>query len=117
MFEGWLTWVEGSADTPGGCPFIVACTEYDDRPGPIRSLLDRYLGEFMAGLRRSASLAVDAGHFHADLDLDQFAYDFYALVLAHHHFSRFHRDRAVTDRSRASFERLLADCRRSLPSS
>ena len=35
LFERWLAW-ETSPSLPGGCPFVAAATELDDRPGPAR---------------------------------------------------------------------------------
>jgi AcrR family transcriptional regulator len=108
LFERWLDWERGGRALPGGCVFIMAASEFDDRPGVVRDRLVGYLEEWMDNLERAARLAVEAGHFRADLDVAQFAHDFYAIILAHHHFSRLLRDRRATARARAAFERLIA---------
>src|SRR5262249_47870834 len=38
LFEAWLAW-ERSSSLPGGCPFIAAAVELDDRPGPARDFI------------------------------------------------------------------------------
>ena len=38
LFERWLQW-ESSPSLPGGCPFVTASFELDDRPGPVREPL------------------------------------------------------------------------------
>ena len=35
LFDRWLAW-EQSPSLPGGCPFMAASFELDDRPGPVR---------------------------------------------------------------------------------
>lgn len=111
LFERWLDWEKGGRALPGGCVFIMAASEFDDRPGPVRERLVGYLEEWMANLERAAHLAVEAGHFRRDLDIGQFAHDFYAIILAHHHFNRLVRDARSTDRASRAFERLVADAR------
>jgi AcrR family transcriptional regulator len=111
LFERWLDWEKGGRALPGGCVFIMAASEFDDRPGAVRERLVGYLEEWMENLERAARLAVEAGHFRRDLDVAQFAHDFYAIILAHHHFSRLLRHARSTARARHAFERLLADAR------
>src|SRR5688572_27760940 len=38
LFERWLAWGRDSA-LPGGCVFVAATAELDDRPGPVRERL------------------------------------------------------------------------------
>ncbi|GAF95823.1 unnamed protein product, partial [marine sediment metagenome] len=35
LFENWLAWSKQEF-MPGGCIFVVAAVELDDRPGPAR---------------------------------------------------------------------------------
>lgn len=106
MFENWLRWSKDEA-LPGGCVFIGAANEMDDRPGPVRDRLVEYQNEWIDSLATTARSAVKAGDFHPDLDCRQFAYDFYSIILAYHHFSRLIRDDSAEDRARRSFGHLL----------
>ncbi len=110
LFERWLTWVNG-LDTPGGCLLIAASVELDDRPGPQRDFLVRSHRARVAALAKAARIAIDAGHFRADLDPEQFAFDFYAITLGFHDSNRLLRDPRAEERARDFFERLLASCR------
>jgi AcrR family transcriptional regulator len=110
LFARWLAWAESKA-VPGGCPFMSAANEYDDRPGPVRDYLVEGQQRWLGGLAKAARLAVDRGEFRADLDLEQFAHDFYALALAYNHFRRLLRDPRAEERARAGFENLLAAAR------
>lgn len=104
LFENWLSW---SRSMPGGCFFVAAANELDDRPGPLRDQLVAYQRDWTSALATAARIAVQEGHFHRDLDVSQFAYDFYSILLAYHHFSRLMSDRNAEARARRSFERLL----------
>lgn len=105
LFENWLTWEE--TRTPGGCPFVAAAHELDDRPGLLRDALFGAQSEWVATIATAAGIAVDEGHFSAELDVEQFAYEMYALFLGFHFYHRLLRDPASANRARASFERLL----------
>jgi AcrR family transcriptional regulator len=107
LFDRWLSWV----DRPGGCFFVSASSELDDRPGPARDALARTLKDWLDQLAHAARIAVAEGHFRADLDPHQFAFDSYSIMLGHHLFGRFLRDPATTERTRKAYE-ALADASR-----
>ena len=95
----------------GGCIFIAAAAELDDQPGPTRDFLASTQKSLHQALARSAELAVEQGHFKKGLDLEQFAFELYAIILAFHHASRLLRDGKAKERSRVAFERLLDSAR------
>jgi AcrR family transcriptional regulator len=97
LFERWLAW----GDRPGGCFFVGATPELDDRPGPPRDALVRACKDWIDALATAAEIAVTEGHFHAGLDARQFAFELYGIMLAHHTFQRFLRDTAAMDRGRS----------------
>src|SRR5215213_2353097 len=107
LFDRWLQW-EDAPFLPGGCPFISIANELDDRPGPLRDRLVGCQRDWLQTLATAARIGVTEGHFRADLDPDQFAYDLYAIILAYHHFSRLLRDPAAVQRARQAFTALLA---------
>jgi len=112
FFSSWLDWGRGQMSASGGCVFIAAANEFDDRDDtPLRNRLVEYQTEWLRGLAHAAQLGVDEGHFRADLDTDQFAYEFYSIILAFHHSSRLLRDARSDERAERQFERLIADSR------
>jgi AcrR family transcriptional regulator len=110
LFERWLAW-ETASFLPGGCPFIAVSNELDDRPGPVRDYLVQSQRDWLDALANAARIAVAEGHFRADLDAEQFAYEVYSSILAYHQFSRLLRDPSTGERCRRSFDGLLARSR------
>lgn len=113
LFDNWLAW----GDRPGGCFFVAASAELDDRPGPPRDALVRSQKDWVDELAKAARIAVTEGHFRADLDADQFAFELYSIMLGAHLFQNFLRDRKARTRTIDAFERLLAAARPATPRS
>lgn len=110
LFERWLAWTKTST-LPGGCLFVAAASELDDRPGPVRDRLVALQRDWLDLMANVAQTAVDEGHFRAGLDVQQFAHDLYAVMLGYHHAARLLRDPKAAERARAGFE-LLRDAAR-----
>jgi AcrR family transcriptional regulator len=110
LLENWLQW--SNSYFGGGCPFVQMSAEYDDRPGPIRDFLSQTQREWLAGTAKSARLAMDEGHFRSDLDPEQFAFEFFALLLGYHHGARLIRDPHAEKHVRAAFEDLIIRSRK-----
>ncbi|MGH3332652.1 MAG: TetR/AcrR family transcriptional regulator [Nocardioidaceae bacterium] len=110
LFDGWLRWAAEALE--GGCIFVAAAAELDDRPGPLRDALVRNERDWLEMIATVAGSAVAEGDFRPDLDLDQFAFEVHGVMLAHHHASRLLRDAAAEARTRLAFESLVAAARR-----
>jgi AcrR family transcriptional regulator len=110
LFERWLEWAR--ADTlEGGCLFVAASTELDDREGPARQELVRQQKDWLAFLGTVTGGAVTEGHFGRKLDPEQFAQDVYGVMLACHHSRRLLRDPRAEVRARRAFEVLVRAAR------
>jgi AcrR family transcriptional regulator len=106
LFELWIQWTTNPS-MPGGCIFIPAAIELDDREGRPRDYLvatQRQLLSFLAG---AARLCVEQGHFKKDTDCDLFAHEAYGAVLAYNHARRLLRDPHADRLAHKSFERLI----------
>jgi AcrR family transcriptional regulator len=106
LFDHWLRWAVDPT-WPGGCIFLAAATELDDREGKARDYLAGGQRQLIGFIAKAARLAVEQGEFRADLDCEAFAFDVFALILGFNHSKRLLRDRKAESRARASFERLL----------
>jgi AcrR family transcriptional regulator len=106
LFENWLLWIT-DPKRPGGCLFVAAATELDDRDGRPR---DRLVGgqlQLIKTIAKGAQLAIEAGQFRSDLDCTQFAFDLLGIMLAYNHHKRLLRDPKAEARATASFNRLI----------
>jgi len=106
LFERWLNW-ENDIALPGGCIFVAATTELDDRPGLVRDRLVELQRDWIDTLRISFRKGIEAGLFRADADAEQFAQDMYGIMLALHFHRRLMRDRDADTRARRAFDALL----------
>jgi len=107
LFERWLAW----GQRPGGCFFVGATAELDDRPGPPRDALVQASKDWIDELTKAARIAISEGHFRKDLVPEQFAFEEYGIMLGTHTFMKFLRDPVSLDRAREAFERLVTTAR------
>lgn len=110
LFEGWLEW--SAHRLAGGCLFVTAAVEYDDRPGPVRDYLVAVHGRWIEMVADTAERAIASGSFRADLDVRQFAYDFNAALLAFNQARRLLGDPNAETKAHRALERLLRDASR-----
>jgi AcrR family transcriptional regulator len=108
LFDNWIDWTTRGG-LPHACPMQAAAIEYDDRPGPVRDAVVEHFARLERELGRAVKMAVDQGHFRADLDVGQFVFEMMGAVFAYHHSARLFQGEAARARSRAhtAFERLI----------
>jgi AcrR family transcriptional regulator len=106
LFENWMTWTSRTA-LEGGDLLSSTPWEFDDRPGPVRDLLQQTLSELHHTMAKAARIAVSQGHFRADLDVEQFAFEMHSVMLGTHVLQRLFRRPDAHERARTAFDRLL----------
>ena len=85
--------------------------EYDDRPGAIRDRLVQSQRDWYDTLARAARTAVEEGHFKADLDPDQFAYEVVGIGMVYQQVAKLLENPKAEERAHAAFETLVARSR------
>lgn len=115
LFDGWLEWTT-TGGLSGGCLFVAASVELDDQPGAARDYLVATQREWLDLIATCAKKTIETGEFREDVDCDQFAHEFNAMLLAFHQANRLMRDPKAGERARYSFERLVADAASLQPS-
>lgn len=110
LFDLHLAWVHGNGRN-GSCFFMALTHEYDDRPGPVRDLLVQSQRDWYDVIARAARTAVEEDHFRADLDLEQFAYEFVGIGMVFQQVSKLLANPRAEERARAAFESLVARSR------
>ena len=90
-----------------------ASLEHDNRPGhPVRQRLVQAPQDWRELLVRATKTAVDEGQLKADLDTEQFAYEFDGITMMYQQAHGLLRDRAAEERAHKAFESLLERSRR-----
>ena len=110
LFEKWLAWSRAEF-LPGGCIFVMASVELDDRPGPARDRLIASQKDWVDTMAHAARIAVEERHFRSDLDCEQLAHEMFSIAYGYHFLRRVLDPAESERRSRTAFERLLADAR------
>ena len=110
LFENWLAWSRADF-LPGGCIFVVAMVELDDRPGPARDRLMASEKDWLDTLAQAARIAVEEKHFRKDLDCQQLAHEVFSIAYGYHFLRRVVAPEEAEKRSRIAFERIIADAR------
>jgi AcrR family transcriptional regulator len=109
LFSQYLSWISGRQ---GGCLFMALSHEYDDRPGPVRDLLVQSQRDWVGTVAKAARIAVQEKHFRADLDAEQFAFEWMGIGMSFQEASRLFEDPKAHKRAQVAFESLLARARR-----
>ena len=109
LFDHWLQWER----RPGGCVFVQAAVDLDDREGPARDRLVQLQRDWLDAIATIARGAMREGHFRAGLDPVQFAHDLNGIILAYHHAARLLRDPDAEERARTAFASLMRAARKS----
>jgi len=110
LFARWLAWGRSQA-VPGGCLFVAAATELDDRPGRARDALVQLQRDWLETIATCFRTGIAEGDFDPHADPEQFAHDLYAVMLGWHHATRLLGDRQADQRARRAVERLLEAAR------
>ncbi len=110
LFDRWRRWPRESG-MPGGCLFVQAAVELDDRPGPVRDLLVRQQREWLSLIAAVVRTGVEESHFARGADAEQAAQELYGIMLAWHHATRLLRDARAEARARVAFEALVGRLR------
>jgi len=109
LFDRWVAW----GDQPGGCFFVGAIAELDERTGPARDALVQTCKDWLDTLTTAARITVTEGQFRADVEPEQFAFELYSVMLGFHTYQKFLRDPKSLERARAALERLIVSARTS----
>lgn len=106
LFDRWLGWADQDF-MPGGCVFVTASVELDDKPGPARDRLVETQRDWLETLAQAVRIAVEEKHFAKDVDPKQIAFELYGLALGYHTLHRLMRDPKARQRVERAFERVV----------
>jgi AcrR family transcriptional regulator len=106
LTRAWLDYIESELFA-GGCLFLAAATEFDDRPGPVRDKVAEIMGEWLDVLAGQARIAREQGELDPGEDPVALAWELHAFELALNWDFRLNRAPDAGDRARAATRRRL----------
>lgn len=105
IMKNWQRW--SGTYLPGGCPFLSAIVEFDDRPGKVRDRI-KYLQQTMVDtFSKSFEIAKEEGHIIKDADHDQLGYEIYANMISFHIYNRLLKDKKADKKFETMFSSTL----------
>lgn len=106
LFDNWLLWE--TEDRTGGRLFLAAANDLREGSGVVRDALMGYFKKALETITEKVFAAIDAGHFKADLDAEQFAYEYWVILLSYQRLHPYVGPEAAAGRARRAFSSLLA---------
>lgn len=104
LVNNWQQW---EADLTGGCIFVAATSDLKNRPGKVREYLIEQQKEWIDTLRRIAESAIRVGDFREDIDLDQFSFELYSLLLGFHLYDKLLNYEDIEQRQQTALKQLI----------
>jgi AcrR family transcriptional regulator len=108
--ENLIQW-DNADFMPGGCLFMTAIIEFDDRPGVVKVQLEKRQKLWFNYLSKVVNYAVEVGQFRQDLDLAQFVFEFQSIFPTYHNSSRLLKDPQAENRAYIMLDRLIENAR------
>lgn len=86
LMDNWKKW--SSSYLPGGCPFLSAIVEFDDRPGKVRDHILELQATMIGTFERAVLVAQEEGQLSSDLATEQIAFEIYSNMIGFHIYNR-----------------------------
>jgi len=107
LVSAWLGYVGG--DTfEGGCVFMEAAAEFDNRPGAVRELVAETMAMWLALLTEQARHAVGHGELRAGSDPEQLAWELHAFGLGLNWDRQLYGSRSARERAETAVRGRIA---------
>lgn len=81
LFDRWLVWEHKELER--GRLLSADGKAFYERARPVRDRILGYLQQALETIAFAARIAVEVGDFRSDLDVEQFAYEFWVILLAY----------------------------------
>jgi AcrR family transcriptional regulator len=106
LCDAWLSYMEREV-FPGGCFFMAASTEFDNRPGPVRDQIAGQMQEWLQYLTQNVSHAQSLGQLPDSPEPEQLAFELHALALGANWAMQLNKDRLAPTRARTAIRARL----------
>lgn len=107
--ELWPNWFDRTDfKIRGGCIFIMAIMEYDDRPGVVRDALLDQQNRLVKYIEKIAKVCVKNSDFNEQTNTSQFAFEYYSYYLGYSIHKKFLDDTKAQKKFKTSIESLIS---------
>lgn len=110
MMLNWKKW--SSTYLPGGCPFLSAIVEFDDRPGVVHDHIKELQGVMIGTFERAVDIAIEEEQLNSKTDKKQMAYELYSNMIGYHIYNRLLRDKLSGKRFETLFQDIIKKYKR-----
>ncbi len=101
-------WLRRTAEeATRGCIWISGASEYDDRPGAVRTELVGMVNSWQKELTRAIVQTVEIGDLPSDTDVSELVFEIYGIVLVLHHDARLMKSPDAFVRAQKAMTRLM----------
>jgi AcrR family transcriptional regulator len=101
-------WLQRTAqEAARGCIWISGASEYDDRPGAVRTELVGMVNSWQREMTRAITQAAEMGDLPSDTDVSELVFEIYGIILVLHHDARLLNSPDAYARSQRAFTRLI----------
>ena len=104
LVDNWIRW---TSKLKGGCIFVQASNDFNNRPGKVRDYLLLQQESWLDCLWRIAQSAVRVGHFREDIDCDQFAFELYSFLLGFQLYHKLLKNEDIQQRQQTALKTLI----------
>lgn len=101
----WKKW--SSSSLPGGCPFLSAIVEFDDRPGPVHDHIKKLQATMIGTFERSVDIAIEEGQLKKNTDKNQMAYELYSNMIGFHIYNRLLGDKGSSKKFETFYQSII----------
>lgn len=105
IMKNWQKW--SGSYLPGGCPFLSAIIEFDDRPGKVQDKVKALQKTMIATFVTAFKIAKEEGELLATADEEQLGYEFYSSMLGYHIYNRLLKDKNAQLRLETMFSSII----------
>lgn len=111
LVERYIAWTD-APPVPGGCLLLAGAFEMDARPGPVRDAIAARVLMLRQFITRAAQIAIEEGHFGADADPDQLAFEIHTLLFGYHVDHHFLQRKGARARAMTTLDSIFKAARR-----
>ena len=104
----WVDYME-SGVFKGGCIFAGASAEFDGRPGPVRDLVEKNMGDWLQSIAKLVNKAVEKKELNATVDAEQLAFEINSLFIGANWSLQLFKDKTACRKARRAIEKRLRD--------